>query len=121
MPKLTRRRPLVAWSLISYMGFVGLGMSVLETFQFLWPFTFLLSLQRLLGPPDGWPFLVSSPFGAVCVGAIAEVCQWRTGEGRPEDRFYAFWAGVVITLVTLAGVTFLAFLVASLLGWPVGV
>lgn len=121
MPKSLLRRPLVAWSLLTYLGFIGLALSVLEVLQFLWPYTFLLSLQQLFGPPEGWPFLVSLPFGGLCVGAVAEFCQRRVGEARPEDRFYAFWAGVVIALSTLACMTAISYFTAKLLGWAVGV
>lgn len=121
MLKFLSRRPLVAWSLLVYVAFIGMAMSVLEVALFLWPYIFLLSLQQLLGPPDSWPFLVSLPFGGVCVGAVAEICQRRLGEGRPEDRFYAFWAGGLITLVTLACITLLSHVAARLLGWPLGV
>ena len=88
---------------------------------FLWPYPFLLSLQELL-PED--PASASSWIGGVFLGAtIVLGAAWVTDKScncRWKRGLRGMVLGPLLAAAALGTTTLLAFLLASMLGWPTG-
>ena len=120
-----RMNPILAVALAVYMTHVvgtALGWFVWEPLlylgMFLWPYPFLLAVQRLV-PPDS----LSSWFGAsllasvLVVGVAVSAQRWM---GRSAGPVLTVALGLLSATVPLAIITGAAQLVARALGWPLG-
>jgi hypothetical protein len=112
------RRPLVAWPAVWYSVFVLLTVVAVRKLLFLWPYPFVLCLQKWIGTSLG-AFVLAWGFGLcaiICTGALA---QKIAGPRRPGAAASAF-ISLVTSSLPLALVTAFAWIIAEGLGWPIG-
>lgn len=117
---MLRRHPILSWAIAAYVTLMLLGALLFEPFLLPWPHLFLLALQKPLGSPDDAHVWIAIVLGVVPVMLVVWQVERRRQRKEP-DVFQALVSGCSLMVATLLGLTFLAFLLAWILGWPAGV
>ena len=127
MKDMFRRRPVAVISLILYgahclLTVVGLFWRewLLMPAAFVWPYPFLLAIQRLVPDPAGvGPWLGALAFGFVLISVAANVVERRPVFRARLSRLAPVLA-VLVIVVPLGSLTLLGYVLATVLGWPDG-
>ena len=106
-----------------YLGFVAasllswaLGLEQTWTFIIVWPYPFLLALQRWINAGNLW---LGYGFGLLVVTAVGTLSQHFAGSGRPR-RVVAWLLALLVTFGSLSVVQWSTQGYASWKGWPTG-
>ena len=117
------RWPLAASCVQLYLLFVVasllsavLGLEQTWAFIVVWPYPFLLALQRWINAGNLW---LRYGFGLLVVGGASALCQRLAGSGRP-NRLAAWLLAVLVTFGSLSVVQWSTQGYASSQGWPTG-
>lgn len=116
---MIRVSSIVGWSLATYVA-LSLVALAFEPLLFLWPYLFLLAIQEPLGTWADMPLALVLIAGALPVLGVASLVQRRLRLQQQGTAFDRFLIGGLVTILTLFGVTLVAFLAARIMGWPVG-
>ena len=109
------------YGLYAVVQFVGLFWEILLIpGYYLWPFPFLLLVQRFVDNPAGpWVWTAALVLGFVPIVMYASLVQKRFGSTRP-NVLLAWLLAVPLCAVSLAVLTGAAYLLARFFGWPMG-
>ena len=127
MRELFRRRPVLVISFCIYGAYCVVALlglfwreSLLMPAFFVWPYPFLLTIQRLVPSPSGTvEFVAALALGFVVIGAIAALFERRLGL---STRLVALApvVAVLVVVVPLGALTLIGYTLATTLGWPLG-